>query len=222
MSLKTALPILASFCAILGLAGCTAGFQASVVEPSSTALSQSTSLPSGAATPTATPSASPTSTPKPTATPKPSATPSPTPSTATGPKGIATPQNLVDYFNQIKGKGVVSSEFVETGSPAASTTGPIATIQQMTGQWLGMIGGDYWHFGATGAPDTTYPLNAYAISYWQSGGLLTMNQSMPNPSSGGGADDTSSVDATGILTAGNATNTAFNQNLALRVVLGRI
>jgi hypothetical protein len=83
----------------------------------------------------------------------------------------------------------------------------------MTGQWLGMIGGDYWHFGATGAPDTSYPLNPYAISYWQSGGLLTMTEGMPNPTTGGGADDTSRVDATGIVTAGNATNTAFNKNL---------
>ncbi len=129
------------------------------------------------------------------------------------PKGISTPQDLINYFNSIQGTGLVSGEFIETGDPASVTTDPLAALQSATGQYVGMIGIDYWHAGGTGAPDTA-TANADAIANWQAGGLVEFNAAMPNPTTGGSALDTSNLDVAGLLTPGTATNNALNTSLS--------
>ncbi|MGE0222992.1 MAG: glycosyl hydrolase [Acetobacteraceae bacterium] len=118
----------------------------------------------------------------------------------------------MNYFNSIRGKGVVSGQFIETGDPASVTTGPLAQLEAETGQYVGMIGIDYWHFN-TGGNAIVAAANQAAIQHWQSGGLVTLSLSMPNPTTGGGIQDTSYVDAQGLLTPGTPTNAALNQML---------
>lgn len=118
--------------------------------------------------------------------------------------GAVTPADLIAYFNSIAGTYTVSGQFIELGPLT-----PIQNIDASTGYWLGMIGGDYWHFGGTGPAVSGYPFNANAISYWQNSGLVTLICSMPNPTTGGYSGDTSGLDAAGLLTSGTATNNAL-------------
>ena len=129
------------------------------------------------------------------------------------PIGISTPKDLINYFNKIQGKGLVSGEFIETGDPASVTIDPLTTLQANTGQFVGMIAIDYWHAGGTGSV-TTANANADAIAQWQAGGLVEVNAAMPNPTTGGAATDTSDLDVAGLLTPGTATNNALNANLS--------
>ena len=49
------------------------------------------------------------------------------------PTGISSPKDLINYFKQVEGKGIVSGENIETGDPASITVDPLATIQSETG-----------------------------------------------------------------------------------------
>jgi mannan endo-1,4-beta-mannosidase len=118
---------------------------------------------------------------------------------------MSTAQNLLAYLKSIAGNHCISGQFVETG-PGMSA---INAIQASTGKWLGLIGGDYWHYGGTGAPVAGYPFNVAAIPYWQAGGLITLCLSMPNPSTGGPSTDVSALDADDLLIPGTPTNTAL-------------
>ncbi|MGE4048786.1 MAG: glycosyl hydrolase, partial [Acetobacteraceae bacterium] len=129
------------------------------------------------------------------------------------PNKIASSQDLVNYLKGIQGKGVVSGQFIETGDPAEVTTEPLNQLQAQTGQYVGVIAIDYWHFNTSGAAITS-PANTAAIAHWNQGGLVTLSLSMPNPTSGGGVQDGAWVDAEGLLTPGTATNNALNQSLA--------
>src|ERR1700733_9123704 len=76
---------------------------------------------------------------------------------------MSAAQNLLTFLKSIAGNRVVSGQFIETGPGMTA----IDAIQAATGQWLGLIGGDFWHYGGTGAPVAGYPFNAAAIPYWQ-------------------------------------------------------
>jgi hypothetical protein len=141
-------------------------------------------------------------------------TPSPTPTPAPGgPAGISNAQDLINYFTQLQGKGIVSGEFIETGDPASATIDPLTTLASQTGQNLGLIGIDYWHDGGSG-PAITADANADAIAQWKAGGLVELGPDIPNPTTGGGSFDTSNLDAAGLLTPGTATNNALNASLS--------
>lgn len=159
-------------------------------------------VPTPTPTPTPAPTPTPTPTPAPTPTPTPSPTPTPTPTPT--PPGVPTAANVVSYLSSIAGTHTISGQFIELGSLS-----PIQQIYNSTGKWLGMVGGDYWHFGGTGGPVSGYPFNANAITYWNAGGLVTLILSMPNPTTGGYSGDVSNLDAAGLLTSGTATNSAF-------------
>ena len=118
---------------------------------------------------------------------------------------LPTPAEILTYFGSIAGRHAVSGQFIELKGLRV-----IETIHRTTGQWLGMIGGDYWYDGGTGPPIAFYPFNAAAVSYARAGGLVTLIASMPNPTTGGSSHDTASLDAAGLLTRGTATNTALN------------
>lgn len=119
------------------------------------------------------------------------------------------PAAVLALFNSYKGTHAMSCQFTEIqGLAQTQSGGAIDAIHSNTGQYLGMIGGDYWWFGSTSATaDTTY--NAAAIQWWNAGGLITMSFSMPNPTTGGYVGDVSNLDAAGILTSGTSTNTAL-------------
>jgi len=126
---------------------------------------------------------------------------------------ISTPGQLIAYFKGIAGTSFLSGQF--TGSPAQGGSfggiGPINTIQANTGEWLGVLGVDPWE-----APGTTFDstLTNYAIPYWKAGGLIEITPSMPNPTTGGGVGDVSSLNTTDLLSNGTTTNTNFVNNLA--------
>lgn len=124
------------------------------------------------------------------------------------PAGIRTPADLIAYLKQIEGTHTISGQYVETGDLS-----PIKAIHASTGQWLGLISGDYFHYEQrTGAPVTSF--NASAIAYWKAGGLVALNLHMPNPTTGGPVHDVSGLDSEGLLTPGTATNTAFMDSLS--------
>ena len=114
------------------------------------------------------------------------------------------PSGLLAYFASIMGKGVVSGQYVELQAYSA-----IQTIANSSGKTLGIIGGDYWHFGGTGPVVAGYPFNTFAIEFWDLGGLVMLSSNMPNPTTGGASNDVSALTAADVLTSGTATNTAF-------------
>lgn len=122
---------------------------------------------------------------------------------------LPTKSQILAYFNSIKGKSVLSGQFTEIKGSA-----PLANIQTATNQWLSIIGGDYWWFGQSGTVYPGYPFNVAAIPYAQAGGLVCLSLSMPNPTTGKSIQDLTSLDATGLLTAGTVTNTTLNGYLA--------
>lgn len=114
---------------------------------------------------------------------------------------------VMGYLASLKGAGVVSCQFVELGDLT-----PITAIHTNNGKWLGSIGGDYYWFGSPGPADTSF--NASAISYAAAGGIIMLTISMPNPTTGGGLDDTSALNASQMISEnGNATNTNLKENL---------
>lgn len=115
-----------------------------------------------------------------------------------------SPVGLLSYFQTIDGNHSISGEMIEMQAYPV-----ITTIHNQTGKWVGLIGGDYWHFGGTGNVVSGYPFNASAVDYWNSGGLITLISSIPNPTTGGYSGDVSALNATDLLTNGTATNTAF-------------
>jgi len=128
---------------------------------------------------------------------------------AANPAGIRTPADLLAYLRQVSGSGTISGQYVETGD-----LGPINAIHEQTGKWLGLIGGDYFHYDqrAKDPPVTTF--NASAISYWKAGGLIELNLHMPNPTTGGPVYDLSGLDTLGLLQPRTATHAAFMAILA--------
>lgn len=115
---------------------------------------------------------------------------------------------LATMLQATAGKGVISGQYIGNGPIT-----PINTIDTADGQWLGLIGIDYWAPSGTGAPSVTTP-NANAISYWNAGGLVMLSLSMPNPTTGGACNDLSSLDVANLLVNGSATNTALVNTLS--------
>ena len=125
---------------------------------------------------------------------------------STGPKGITTPAQLVAYFNSIAGKQTVSGQFLGT-----SGLGPIDTIQQNTGYYLGAIECSYWPYSQDTAFDSSCTTNAE--TWWQAGGLVTMNISMPNPTTQAFQGSVGGLAAGDLTTPGTPTNTNLNNYL---------
>jgi len=86
----------------------------------------------------------------------------------------------------------------------------VTALQSQTGQWVGLIGEDYYRPGATD-PDTS--VNAHLIDYWRQGGLVTLSCHLVNPRTGGLVRDRD-VDLDEVLTPGTATNSSFMSTLA--------
>lgn len=125
------------------------------------------------------------------------------------PPAMDTAAGLLAYITSIIGTKVISGQFVETGY--AQGMDPITDIHTATGKWLGIIGGDYYYYGSPGPADTNF--NTPAIAYHAAGGIIGLNVTMPNPTTGGGADDTSALNAADMLVNGTATNTALKASL---------
>jgi Glycosyl hydrolase family 26 len=120
-----------------------------------------------------------------------------------------TPAQILAYLASIRGAHCISGQFTEIKGLAQITPGgAIAEIEAQSGEWLGLLGGDYWYFSSTEpTADTTF--NALATAYAAAGGLVTLTLSMPNPTTGGYSGDVSTLDAADLLTAGTPTNTKF-------------
>ena len=111
--------------------------------------------------------------------------------------GITTPATLIAYFNQIDGNHVISGQFIGPGPIF-----PINAIHAVTSKWLGMIGGDYFHYDGGGIVTSFNPI---AIQYWNAGGLVTLTLAIPNPTTSGAVHDVSRLHAAELLTPGSAT-----------------
>jgi len=116
---------------------------------------------------------------------------------------FSSPGALVNFLYSIAGKHTISGQFIEFGPLY-----PIASIYNNTGQWLGLIGGDYWWYGETGW-DATYSFNQIAANYWAAGGLITLTTSMPNPTTGGPLYDVSNLNVNDLFTQGTSTYNNF-------------
>lgn len=103
------------------------------------------------------------------------------------PTGIATLKDPTNYVNKIQGKGIVSSEFIETSDPASVTTDPLTTLQANTCHFVEMIAIDYWHAGGTGSV-TTANANAIAIALGHGGGVVEVNCGHAKSDHGWGGD----------------------------------
>jgi hypothetical protein len=119
----------------------------------------------------------------------------------------ATGSSVLSLFDSIKGTKVISGQFIEEGP-----LDPVTKIQADTGEWLGLIGGDYWHYGSSTTAAGYTQFNAIAKSYWTAGGLIALNHHWSNPTSGGSVGDTT-VTGADILKAGTATNDRFKAML---------
>ena len=115
--------------------------------------------------------------------------------------GITTPAELVAYLHQIDGNHVISGQYIGPGPVE-----PINAINASTGKWLGIIGGDYFHYDG-GRIVTSF--NPIAIDYWNAGGLITISMHMPNPATRKGVSDQSRLDTAGLLTPGSATYNTY-------------
>jgi hypothetical protein len=136
-----------------------------------------------------------------------------TQSTITPPPSNTPAQTMLAKIqSSVQGIGSISGEYIGTGPLT-----PISAIQSADGQWLGLIGGDYWAPTGTGAAVTTF--NANAITYWDAGGICTLSLSMPNPTTGGVCTDLSALTVADLLTSGTATNTAL-VNMLSQVATG--
>lgn len=136
-----------------------------------------------------------------------------TQSTINPPPSNTPAQNLLTKLQStVQGVGAISGEYIGTGPLT-----PISTIQSVDGQWLGLVGGDYWAPTGTGAASTAF--NANAISYWNAGGVCTLSLSMPNPTTGGPCTDLSALTVADLLTAGTATNTSLT-NMLSQIAVG--
>ena len=125
-----------------------------------------------------------------------------------GSGGGLTPAALVGYLNSIAGTSTISGQFVELSTDPTNGIAAITEIHTQTGYWLGHIQGDYFYFGQGGTTANT-AYNAAAISYWNNQGLVSLITSWPNPTTGGGSPDTSSLNVTDLFTAGTPTYINF-------------
>lgn len=91
-----------------------------------------------------------------------------------------TRDSVLAGFKAIAGKQVVAGQFTEIrGVSQIQPGGAIAKIHDMTGKWVGMVGGDYWWFGDTDPGGISYAFNDLAIEWGKRGGLATLILSMP-------------------------------------------
>jgi hypothetical protein len=112
---------------------------------------------------------------------------------------------VMKFLQNTVGRGLISGQYIETGTHGWAA---IETVKNMTGKYVGMIGGSYWWFTQTDTnPDLS--VNQYLINYVNAGGIVTLCTWMPNPSTNGMCMDTSWLDANGLLTPGTATNNKF-------------
>jgi mannan endo-1,4-beta-mannosidase len=132
-------------------------------------------------------------------------------SNGTRPAGISTRQNLIDYFNQIKGRHTISGQFIGCNDQPPNDFSAIIALNNETGKWPGLLGIDFYHYGAPG--DAVLHAIPQAINYWQHGGLVILSTHMPNPTTHGGVADVSGLDGGGIVTSGTPTNIQFKRQL---------
>jgi mannan endo-1,4-beta-mannosidase len=107
-------------------------------------------------------------------------------------------------------KRVLSGQFTDFGDQG--TLSIMERIHQQTGQWPAIAGFDYVDFASGGL--TTKITNQNAISYWHSGGLVTVGVHLYNPANprGGGLRD-KGVILNDLLLTGTATHARWMQEL---------
>ncbi len=121
------------------------------------------------------------------------------------PPSMDTAAGLLAYINSIVGTKVISGQFVERGYSLGMD--PITDVHTATGKWVGILGGDYYWYGSPGPADTNF--NTAAIAHHAAGGIITLSIGMPNPTTGGGIDDTSALNVADLLVSGTPTNVAL-------------
>lgn len=73
-------------------------------------------------------------------------------------------------------------------------------LHDKTGQWVGLIGADY--FGWTAGQATTTVVNnvnSFLIDYWNNGGLVAMEMHVYNPFTGGHSWDVNNVNLVDLI-----------------------
>ncbi len=97
-------------------------------------------------------------------------------------------QVYLDYLQSIKGKGCISGQFIRWNYNASLEE--IDSIHDESGQWVGMLGADYYgNFqDSIPSPRCAYKLTNKVIkSYYSKNGLVNLSLHFINPQNGGSA-----------------------------------
>lgn len=166
-------------------------------DPTPTLTPVPTPIPTAKPTPVPTPIPTPVATPVPTPTPLPTPqpTPNPTPVT-TPPPNLATPADtnastitkaVFTYLTNLKNQPnhrLISGQWGDWGFV---DTALMQRIDNVTGQWAGLVGADYANLN--GGFNTT-SVNTNMITYWNKGSLIEIDIVFPDPWTGGALDAT--------------------------------
>lgn len=101
---------------------------------------------------------------------------------------IVSKQEYLDYFESIKGKGCISGQFIRWNYNASLEE--ISTTYDTSGQWVGMLGADYYaNFqDSMPSPGCQYNLpNTIIGSYYEKNGLVNLSVHFVNPQNEGSA-----------------------------------
>ena len=93
---------------------------------------------------------------------------------------------------------IIAGQNVKSGEVMAGDYAEVVVgLHNTTGQWVGLLGMDYYDFDDDHADYAES--NPILIDYWQAGGLVSLSWSIPNPWTGGDAWDTRNADLTALL-----------------------
>jgi mannan endo-1,4-beta-mannosidase len=126
------------------------------------------------------------------------------------PNAMSDAKKILNYYYTLPAKTdtkVIAGQFGQWGnSLAAGYQAGVVALQASSGKWVSLMGTD-WHDFNSGKAFVPAPL----ISWWNAGGLVTVDYHIDNPY-GGGAWSTG-ANLAGILTAGSAANKTWLSEL---------
>ena len=115
------------------------------------------------------------------------------------PRASADAQAVLAYLQaQRTNCAILAGQNVKSGEGMAEDYAEVvAGLHATTGQWVGLLGMDYYDYDDDHADYAES--NPILIDYWQAGGLVSLSWSIPNPWTGGDAWDTRNADLTELL-----------------------
>jgi mannan endo-1,4-beta-mannosidase len=135
------------------------------------------------------------------------------------PNATTNTRSVLEYLSNLptgESNRIVSGEFLgaQGDGGSAVSLSDVEGLHDKTGQWVGLIGADYFGWTAGQASSEVVDnVNSFLTDYWNAGGLVAMEMHVYNPFTGGHSWDTGSVDLVALITEGNEVNTAWMAEL---------